>query len=325
MTGVTSHPSAPMPSTSCSIGRPRRDAVSSSSSTRRMRFWRGRGGAAAEKEGAPGVRAAPNALLPHGRTSRDVVLVIATNRPEDLDTAVPIAWTRRWNSRCPTRTRAQDGAPCISTNSSFAARTRETTHPRRVSSGRSDRKGGRVRVGRFGCSSSSIPRSTTRGGARWRSAGGLQRREIAKMMASAGGGTGPSPTFARDALRGGGAVAEHASRKTGFADSKSAEGGRRRREHPSRAAPEKVVVRIVTINTLTRIAKGHGETVAESVGPARRITCPLVAALCTRPTTRRPLAVFPRFSSVASTAIFPPLYSASAHAPARTAITDPTW
>jgi ATPase family AAA domain-containing protein 3A/B len=52
-------------------------------------FLAKRGGAVAEKEGAPGVRAALNALLYRtGELSRDVVLVIATNRPEDLDTAV---------------------------------------------------------------------------------------------------------------------------------------------------------------------------------------------------------------------------------------------
>ena len=52
-------------------------------------FLAKRGGAVAEAEASPGTRAALNALLYRtGELSRDVVLVIATNRPEDLDPAV---------------------------------------------------------------------------------------------------------------------------------------------------------------------------------------------------------------------------------------------
>jgi len=52
-------------------------------------FLAKRGGGVAASETAPGVRAALNALLYRtGELSRDVVLVVATNRPEDLDAAV---------------------------------------------------------------------------------------------------------------------------------------------------------------------------------------------------------------------------------------------
>ena len=52
-------------------------------------FLAKRSGGVAAAEASPGVRAALNALLYRtGELSRDVVLVIATNRPEDLDTAV---------------------------------------------------------------------------------------------------------------------------------------------------------------------------------------------------------------------------------------------
>ena len=63
-----------------------------------------RGGSVAASEAAPGVRAALNALLYRtGELSRDVVLVIATNRPEDLDSAgfrldgrSATCWSRLW-------------------------------------------------------------------------------------------------------------------------------------------------------------------------------------------------------------------------------------
>ena len=52
-------------------------------------FLAKRSGGVAASETAPGVRAALNALLYRtGELSRDVVLVVATNRPEDLDAAV---------------------------------------------------------------------------------------------------------------------------------------------------------------------------------------------------------------------------------------------
>ena len=175
MTGVTSHPSAPMPSpasTSCSIGRPRRDAVSSSSSTRRMRFGEGAEGPSPRRRGRRAF--APRSTRSCTARANSPATSSSSSPRTDRRISTPrcsIAWTRRWNSRCLTRTRARGWRACISTNSSFAARMRETTRPRRVSSGRSaSERGDAAAAGRPGRPSSSIPRLTTRRCARWRSA-----------------------------------------------------------------------------------------------------------------------------------------------------------
>ena len=74
-------------------------------------FLARRGGAVAEKEGAGRSRLAQRAPVPHGRTHRDVVLVIATNRPEDLDTAVLDRMDEAMEFALPDEDAPEDGTP----------------------------------------------------------------------------------------------------------------------------------------------------------------------------------------------------------------------
>ena len=187
-------------------------------------FLARRGGAVAEKEGAPGVRAALNALLYRtGELSRDVVLVIATNRPEDLDTAVLDRMDEAMEFALPDEdararmarlyfdkliVRGEDAGDDAPAQGLLGA----------IGLGKGGRRGG-GKTGTPIVVDPSIDDAAMREVAK--RAEGFSGREIAKMMASVQGAVYGSAVaelsretlFAVVAQK----VAEHASRKTGFA------------------------------------------------------------------------------------------------------------
>ena len=187
-------------------------------------FLARRGGAVAEKEGAPGVRAALNALLYRtGELSRDVVLVIATNRPEDLDTAVLDRMDEAMEFALPDEdararmarlyfdkliVRGEDAGDDAPAQGLLGA----------IGIGKGGRRGG-GKTGTPIVVDPSIDDAAMREVAK--RAEGFSGREIAKMMASVQGAVYGSAVaelsretlFAVVAQK----VAEHASRKTGFA------------------------------------------------------------------------------------------------------------
>ena len=192
MTGGDVAPSAPMSSpasTSCSIGRPRRDS-------RRLLFIdeadaflaSHSGGAVAEEvRGAGRSRRAQRAPVPHGRT-------LPRRRPRQE----PRTDRRISTPRCShpivdeamefalpcDRRRAEDGAPVF--RQTHRSRRGCGRRRARAAAPRGDRhrKGGTPRRGRPGRPSSSIPRLTAPSMREVAKRAGVSGREIAKMMAS---------------------------------------------------------------------------------------------------------------------------------------------
>ena len=269
-------------------------------------FLAKRGGAVAEAEASPGTRAALNALLYRtGELSRDVVLVIATNRPEDLDPAV----LDRMDEAM------EFGLPDLESRERIVRLYFEKLIVRGEDAG-DDAPATRGWRALFGLSAA---RRKGGGGARAtiEVADDVDDAALREVARRTEGSRGASSRCARE--RAGRRVRE----RTRGADARDAR-LRRRREGGGARGEEAGVQGGVGGRRSNRDAF-YIQTPCEKNRRHRRRTSSSSSAISSPLMPPSPTSIFFASPSVASTAIFPAsLLSASAHAPALTATTDPT-